>query len=292
MLDNLTLMHADLTPAVARLRVSLPKPTAGGGWRLAGHLRGPRSAYAETLPATYPLRDLGADDRLLAECTVPDPCYWSPEYPLLYELRVELLEGGSVRDGVEQIVGLRRLGVRGSDLLDGARRWVLRAVQRRLALETTLAAWHDAETAMLVEGLDEQLLADASAWGVLVVTQLAGDDDLRNQLRRLARWPAAGLAVLPAHTRLDWDPATVAPQVVLAQQCPAGERAAPEPWCRLAWCEVGDPREFSRQVADWRVPVVAVRRASATGTLAQLRAGCDRLQRDLAPFGQYAGYVV
>ncbi|MCO6454012.1 MAG: hypothetical protein J5I93_01750 [Pirellulaceae bacterium] len=292
-LANLTLILADSSPAVARLTVSLPRPTASGVWQLAGSLHGPRSAYGETLPATYPLRALEVGESVLAECIVPDPCYWSPEYPMLYKLRVELLESGNVRDRVERIVGLRRLSVRRGVLTLEAQRWVLRAVSRHLAPDCTLDDWHESATSLLVDGLDEGLLQQASERGVLVVTCLDSQPgDLAAHLRTLARWPAAGVAVLPARTRLDWDPSQVAPQVVLAQQCPPGQRPVPESWCRLAWCEVGDPEEFRRRVADLQVPVVAVRRANESGSPDQLRAGCDRLQRDLAPFGQYAGYVV
>ena len=39
------------------------------------------------------------------------------------------------------------------------------------------------------------------------------------------------------------------------------------------------------------LPIVAVRRGRFA-SLAEARAGCDQLQADLAPLGQFAGYVV
>ena len=39
-------------------------------------------------------------------------------------------------------------------------------------------------------------------------------------------------------------------------------------------------------------PVVAARYLDSPLTLAEARAACDALQRDLAPLGQFAGYVV
>ena len=169
----------------------------GPAWRLTGVLRGPRSRYARTLPAVYPLHDLGREPTWLAEARVTEPCYWSPESPMLYDLAVELRNGDAVVARVEQTTGLVRRAWRDDAFwLDGRRR-TLRAwrpaadaggspAQLR---EHDLALWWDAPASP-----SDELLADASEHGVLVAGEVEG-----------GCWPcvlpvSAGDAVLVEHT--------------------------------------------------------------------------------------------
>ena len=55
------------------------------GSHLAGELIGPECRFAQTLSARIPFRDRGPGESLLAEAVVPDPCFWTPELPMLYQ---------------------------------------------------------------------------------------------------------------------------------------------------------------------------------------------------------------
>ena len=54
---------------------------------------------------------------------------------------------------------------------------------------------------------------------------------------------------------------------------------------------VGSVDEFAEHSRDITLPIIAVRRYHGS-SLAEARAAIDTLQADLAPIGQFAGYVV
>jgi len=75
---------------------------------LRGTLRGPYCDRAHTLPAEFAFRNLGPNQRGLAEAVVPDPCTWSHELPHLYQADVEARQGERVLAEYHGKIGLRR----------------------------------------------------------------------------------------------------------------------------------------------------------------------------------------
>ena len=73
---------------------------------LAGTITGPWREGSRTLPATFVLQPSRHGDRLAAEAILPDPCFYSPELPFLYDLAVELRRGGEVIDAAEFSISL------------------------------------------------------------------------------------------------------------------------------------------------------------------------------------------
>lgn len=142
-------------------------------WRLTGTLRGPRCRYAQTLASEFALRDLGREPRWLAAAAIVEPCYWSPDLPFLYDLEVTIDDGDRVIARHATTTGLQRLAPRGSSLFFNGRRFVLRAwappeITPELfdaARDEGLALWSDAGI------VESELLAEASARGVLLVTR-------------------------------------------------------------------------------------------------------------------------
>jgi hypothetical protein len=293
LLGQLDLICGDMSPNVARVFARLPLPDASGDWWLRGHLRGPESVYSATLPATVTMRDLGAGPTLLAAITVPDPCFWSPTSPMLYQARVELMRDRDTVEVTELPLGMRRLGTSRRDLVLESKRWVLRAADRSNAATPELETWHDTETAMWISPPDFDLCREASRRGVLLVTELTGPlEVLQRQVRQMACWPAAAISVLRGDLPEGANPSEWNPNMLFAQRFAADEPLEPAPWCQIALCEVDDPARFARRTAPLTIPVVAVRPFDQPATIETLRAGCDRLQRDLAPYGDYAGYIV
>ena len=68
-------------------------------------------------------------------------------------------------------------------------------------------------------------------------------------------------------------------------------RAVPD-WAQLAICSAVSIDFFAAAIRDCQLPVIAVRQISPNASIPQARAACDRLQFDLAPIGQFAGYLV
>jgi hypothetical protein len=254
---------------------------------LAGHLTGPFCRYAQTLPATIPLVDLGPGPSLLAQAVVPDPCFWTPELPFLYRARVELHADGKLLASTERPLGIRRLGSRGRWFYYEGRPWVLRGAHRWRAEVSDVPEFRQADAALFVDDPGEALCVAASEQGVLIVAGLDGRDaeSLQRSIRRLARHACVGFIVLddlPDHL----DPRTLAPNVVFVQRV---DRArTPARWARALLCN-----ELERLPKSPLLPVIAYRPARGCSiSIPEHRCMCDDLQRDLAGWNAIAGYLV
>jgi hypothetical protein len=300
--------------------------------QLAGTVSGPVCPYAQTLPASFALSDRGPGTALLAEALVCDPCFWTPQLPYLYQVVVELRRGAQVIERAQRPFGIRRLGAQGRNLIFERKRWVLRgiaadeltvadSVENRLGegdspvlprdhpadgarrktgtvsaglgIGFDLAEWREASVAMVVKCPDDALCREASQVGVLLVAEISGSiDDLAAQLHRLGRWPAVGIAVIDGMPEPQAALRRAAPNILLAQRFGPGEPVLPAPWAHVALCEVGDALELPAPVADGRGPTIVLRRACPQSNVSQARSLCDRLQRDMASIGDFAGYLV
>jgi hypothetical protein len=261
-------------------------------------LYGPESPYAATLRARYPfVRRPGAADPT-PEASIAEPCFWTPTAPYVYRYEVRVA-GSSPKVG---IFGIRRLSVVENRLTLDRKVWVLRAalaepagevgLRRDAGQDSSLADWHETPLSAVVTDPSDRLCEAASRLGVLLVARVSSDRPIAEELRRLARWPAVGIAIL-ASPAGGVELREHARNLLLAQTLSADAPAQPAAWAQLVFCQVEEPASYARQVADWKLPVVATRGAHTWSTLAEARAGCDRLQRDLATAGvQMAGYVV
>jgi hypothetical protein len=79
---------------------------------LRGELRGPFCEVARTLPADFPLRDLGPERAGVAEAIVTDPCLWSPDMRHVYHIDVAAMTGEQVVAEYHGSIGLQRLAPR------------------------------------------------------------------------------------------------------------------------------------------------------------------------------------
>ena len=284
-LDRLTLFFGRATDIEARVYAQAPAEVVGD-FALTGTVLGPYCEYSQTLPAKTTLRDLGPGPSLLGEAIVPDPCFWTPDEPYYYRVHVQLQQGDRVVAQSERLLGIRPLAVERRNLFFKSKRWVVRGVVSR---EEDLAAWHRAPAAMWVEQPNEELCRAASTTGVLLLAALSGDD-LLVELDRLSRWPAVGIAVLPRYARLP--ESRLLKNLLLAEHFGSQEPLDPSPWAQLVVVDVADAVEFSQRAASCALPILARRPAPEQLNVAEARGACDALQRELAPFGDFAGYLV
>jgi hypothetical protein len=115
--------------------------------------------------------------------------------------------------------------------------------------------------------------------------------DVENELRRLSRWSAVAMALVDGHESLDETIATIAPNLLLGHYVRTPHPSVP-PWAKFAAAEVVDPKQFAQRFAAAEHPVIALHRPEDASGLGKARAACDRLQANLAPFGDYAGYGI
>lgn len=78
----------------------------GADTHLSGTVTGPRREGSRTLPATVRLASVSGRDVPTAEAVLPDPCFWSPELPFLYDVSLELRRGDEVVESSEFSIAL------------------------------------------------------------------------------------------------------------------------------------------------------------------------------------------
>ena len=284
--------YGRVTQNSAHVYAQVSSLAAGAEWTLNGTVRGPHCQFSHTLPASFHFRDAGGGPTLLAEAVVSEPCFWSPRLPSLYDVSVELCGQDGVLQKLERSIGFRALGDRGDSLFLEGSRWVLRGIQSTHVHETSLADWHAASAAVVVADPSIEHCRAASEQGVLIVAKLVSGEEICRQLTRLSGWAAVAVAVLPPDTDPPEDIRHAAPNLLLAQWQTSPQTIRPAPWAQMIFCEVSDPGQFHKLVEQCPLPIVAVRGLNEIQSLSAARRGCDRLQRDLAPLADCAGYVV
>lgn len=278
------LFHGQLSPHLAQVYARVPQLPGGGRWTLSGKIRGPICRFAKTLTTMRPFADLGDGQTLLARAAIPDPTFWSPDVPALYEVKLELRESGAVVQTIEHELGLRFLGWKKSSFYWEGKRWVLRGIARtHVEGDPPLEAWRDAAAAMVLDTYDADLLREASRAGVVIA--------LRGAAATAARasslpWAAAAFHLVPSDARTE--PRTGQTSYVTIAS--AAELDAPTSGPLAVDALLHTPKQLGG--AARRQPVVATRPLPAPLPLADARAACDALQRDLAPHADCAGYLV
>lgn len=299
--------RADDMRAELLVRMAWHDAAVGPARTLEGTLVGPRRGRDMTLPTTVRLTGSSTGNdmatQVVARAVFTEPAYWTPDLPNLYRLEARLHEGGRLHADVDRMIGLRRLGVRGRSLWLEGRRWVPRGV----SISPTgfdPSVLRSLVAAAVVRDPSEACRAAADQAGVAIIARLedaAGLPlDRAEACARIAEWalhPSIMLAVVPrrVHPReADAIVAAVRPHKgtmlvgceVDGSQPPAVAAEAPP---NAADCLVVDLPHDSLPHDRWRsagpgMPMIA-QRASAAGTCAEHRRGCDRLQAALAGWG-------
>jgi len=292
-LDSLQLILGETSPVESHVHLRTDGFVGDASWSLSGSIAGPECMYAHTLSTTVALRARLSGARQVGEGLIPDPCYWTPEMPYLYRARVELRQGARISSQREIAFGIRPLGVQGRSLVFAGQRWVLRGVFQSEAPGVDLAAWHDAGAAMRATDPDDELCEAASRIGVLIVADLSrAQNGIESRLLRLSRWPAVGFAILPANVAVTAEVRRAAANMLLAYEVDALRSSADRANADVLLVNADEPQRFADLVRDAKQPAVAVRPAGRQADVAAPRKLCDRLQRDLAQIGDFAGYVV
>ena len=275
--------------------------------RITGTLVGPQCERATTLPITVPLTAIpsvaAAGCEPIARAILTEPSYWTPELPNLYRLQAQLMDGTSLLETCDCLVGLRRLGVRGRSFWLESRRFVLRGMAADgNHLEAT--ALHEAGAAAVIVNPTLDVCERADRSGVAIAAILpefpTASFDLVSRLAHIAAWarhPSVVLVVIPRPFELE----SVQQLATQAQKMKG---------TMLLGLEVDGtappPRVLPKEIdflavclppatlpdAQWRehthgIPLVA-RRPDVLHSAGH-RSDCDQLQAALAAWGMAAG---
>ena len=307
-LDSLDVFWTELSPTRAVVYARLTDVPYQAGWRLAGTIRGPRSVRHQTLPAAVPFTDLGPGPTHLARAIVPDPSYWSPESPNIYDVTIELH-----RDGEPTLVEKRMLGfkpIRAGEryLLREGKTWIPRSMNlpkvdaRTFTVEKIsefMAKCREAELVLQVPFVKAaaDLWKVASSEGLYLETMISPSmrcrGTIREQLRECSKYPAITFVVVPYYFA---DPNEGVPKdghnLILLQPLCRGVPYEPQNWADAVAAGVwalDDPEQ--NPIAIPR-PVLIGDGYEAAIDASNARSYCDELQRRLAPLRQFAGYHV
>ena len=278
--------------------------------RLEGTLVGPRRGRDMTLPTTVTLVDVPGDHAArgpavyaLARAVFTEPAYWTPELPNLYRLVARIHDGDHPVAVVDRMIGLRRLGVRGRSLWLEGRRWVPRGVTiPPTGFDPT--SLRRLSAAAVIDDPSDAICEAADQAGVAIIARLKRENgqpfECDEAAGRIAAWalhPSVVLAVVPRSASAERSGAVVAAARPLKGTMLVGvEVDGTQPPEAMPAAAVGGvdclivslPREGVPHEAwrSWRAdkPLVAWR-AVATGTPAEHRQECDRLQAALAAWG-------
>jgi hypothetical protein len=230
----------NLTPATAEVWVTVLPQRQDAGTDVRGRLMGPRCAYASTVEVAYPLRPLtpnpspplrgrGEEERALPhdavtrQVVIPEPSFWEPESPFLYEGVVELWQDGTRCDQRTIRHGLRLLTLGSRGLRLNGRPLRLRGCQPPGVCDVRDLRSRGCN--IVVAEAAEGLCDAADRLGLFVLAPATTPD--RSEVRRLVAHPcflgwlltadAARQGVLPAEGLIG-----VELQQVPAEPLPAG----------------------------------------------------------------------
>jgi hypothetical protein len=303
--------RADDMRAEMMVRVAVGD-VSGDGSRLylTGTLVGPRRGRDMTLPTTVKLVDVTGDHasaaatgHALARAVFTEPAYWTPELPNLYRLEASVLSGDHSLASIDRMIGLRRLGVRGRSLWLEGRRWVPRGVTV-VKSEFDPTSLRSLTAAGVLSDPSDEVCAAADQTGVAVIARLsdaAGQPlDSAEARERIAAWalhPSVVLALIPRTADAAEATAIVAAMRPLKGTMLVGlevdgmqpPSAVPSPLVDEVDCIMVDLPRDGLPHDGWRswkanTPLLA-QRAVATGSSAEHRLECDRLQAALAAWG-------
>ncbi|NOY28897.1 MAG: hypothetical protein GXP28_01615 [Planctomycetes bacterium] len=284
------------SPTEHQLNFLLGERSQGRIASFCGNLIGPHCEYARTLPATFsvpPCECLpGISNR--TQRIITDPCYWTPQLPYLYNFEGKIkLADGTVQSW-SHTVGFRRWEVEGKNLRLERRRIVLRGAVADAESAVDLRAAHDAEVALLVKEPSDSFLQQASECGVMVIADFRGvETELTPRLLRLAWQPSVAFVLLSDTDKPGFykPPAVTIGHAVDAKAQSVPESTADE-WASLLLVELGADERPPEWLANTEKPVIAIRRDESYANMTDARTACDRLQSDLAPQLNLAGYFV
>ncbi len=248
----------------------------------------------------FRLGQKGSSNIVLAEAIVPDPCFWTPELPFLYRAELNLQQDEQAASRHTQTIGIRRFGNRGRTFYFDAKRFVLRGVNLNFDDEPTesrLNYMRETWTAAVVAWPTPQLCELASRRGMMLIADFPTSATQSEQhaiesLHSIAHWPAVLAAIVDTQTASLIKSLSAIRNLTIGQYVDCSQPSIVSEATQIIFAEVNNLKDFAACAATFDRPVVAVRSSGQPAKIEEQRAACDALQRDLASYGDFAGYIV
>jgi hypothetical protein len=200
---------------------------------------------------------------------------------MLYEAEIITTDSeGNTARALHSTLAIRRFTVRGRSLYLNSKRWVLRGIYDHGPV-ADVEAWRRFAPARVTRKDRLDITSQAAVQGLMIVHRV--------RTFQLAQPPAVAMLLFAKGMQLTDGLKSTAPNLLFAQEIAGAEELSPH--ADVAWMQVTGLADFAARAADISIPIIAERRYGGT-SLAEARAAIDQLQADLAPLGQFAGYVV
>jgi hypothetical protein len=180
--------------------------------------------------------------------------------------------------------------VRGSNLYWESRRIVLRGASLQALAAEVIPEVRSAEASVIIPAPALEQLAISDRYGVAMVADLRRSPSLVDEITQLAGHPSAAIVLLSLEQIAAEDVPPLAAGVLLAAYVRAGDRAPA--WANVVAFELWPGERPSQTLADSGKPIIVIRRGEVYADISAARAACDRLQAELAPEFDLAGYFV
>lgn len=185
-------------------------------------------------------------------------------------------------------LAIRRFDARGRSLFLNGKRWLMRGIYDYGPV-ADVPTWREHASVRVIRRHNSSVMAPAAELGLMVVYRLSARSEKPEATVHSVLSPAVAMVLVPRGMEISQNIRLLAPNLLLAQEISAAHEL--QPWAHVAWMRVEGATEFAHRGASIKIPIIAERRYRG-GSLAEARAAIDTLQADLAPIGQFAGYVV
>ena len=105
---NVTVLNHRLDPHETELRILVKVENLTPTTEIKGRLMGPRNVHAATVEIAYPLKEMDRAGHILLRAIIPEPSWWEPKIPFLYQGPLELWQDGEFCERVQIRHGINR----------------------------------------------------------------------------------------------------------------------------------------------------------------------------------------
>jgi hypothetical protein len=118
-----------LDPHETELRIHVELDEVTPTTQIKGRLMGPRNVYASTVEVAYPMREVERGAGIVLRVVIPEPSWWEPKTPFLYQGPLELWQNGLPGERCAISHGIRSMQLTPKGLRLNGRPCVLRVKQ-------------------------------------------------------------------------------------------------------------------------------------------------------------------
>jgi hypothetical protein len=151
-------------PHETELRVHVELDELTPTTQIKGRLMGPRNVYASTVEVAYPMREVERGAQIVLRVVIPEPSWWEPKTPFLYQGPLELWQDGECCERRVISHGICNLQAKVDGWRLNGRPYVMRSKAVELPFDEARARqWHGDGTNALLTGVDK-LQSESDLW--------------------------------------------------------------------------------------------------------------------------------